>query len=57
LIYKAYCLFLARLSILIRTIEDLMKLIEMISVRCDKHLKEIESEKQVAKRRALLHFG
>ncbi|CAG8475846.1 7010_t:CDS:10, partial [Funneliformis caledonium] len=54
---EQYDLLQSRLSIFIKAIEDLMKLIELISVKCNEHLKEIESEEQVAKRKALLHLG
>jgi len=49
--------FIARLSIFIKAIEDLVKITELISVRCNEHLKEIESEDQIVKRKALLQFG
>ncbi|CAG8773945.1 6517_t:CDS:2, partial [Racocetra fulgida] len=39
-----------RLDILIKAVEDLMKLTEIISVKCNEYLKEIETEERGAKR-------
>ncbi|KAF0482335.1 hypothetical protein F8M41_023458 [Gigaspora margarita] len=54
---EQYDLLPARLEILVKAIGDLMKLTEMISVKCNEHLKEIETEEKGAKVRALVHLG
>ncbi|CAG8455571.1 22782_t:CDS:2, partial [Dentiscutata erythropus] len=54
---EQYDLLSARLEILVKAIEDLMKLTEIISVKCNDHLKEIETEEKNAKVRALVHLG
>ncbi|CAG8759266.1 10153_t:CDS:2, partial [Gigaspora rosea] len=54
---EQYDLLPARLEILVKAIGDLMKLTEMISVKCNEHLKEIETEEKSAKVRALVHLG
>ncbi|CAG8471020.1 128_t:CDS:2 [Cetraspora pellucida] len=54
---EQYDLISARLDILVKAIEDLMKLTEIISVKCNEYLKEIETEEKGAKVRALVHLG